>query len=345
VNELPVIPETNTLEVLLQVMIDLNASDLHLAHNSKIAYRVDGKIKKQEKRIKGGDIFKILTDAKAISDFQLSTMHITQSADFAYSYKKVRFRGNLTKEKGNYTCVIRRLSDVVIPMDEMGLPNFVKEELKKKDGLILITGATGSGKTTSLTSMIDHMNENFDKHITTIEQPIEYIHTQKESIITQQEVGRDTPSFALGMRAILRRDPDVILIGEMRDLETIEIACVAAETGHLVFGTLHTNTAIGTIERITSIFPAIQQQNIRSQLASNLRIVINQRLIPRINGGRIPAYEILVVTKEMRKAIRDNDIEEVERIMIERTDVGNKTMSQAIDELKAKGLISQDEVY
>jgi twitching motility protein PilT len=349
------IEEENTklFEQLLMKMIELGASDLHLIHNNEIVYRVDGRIEKMDKRIKGTDIFKILNEVKALNELQISNLHTEKSADFAYEFrfkedgvnKKVRFRGSLTKEKNQYTCVVRRLSDKVVPLVEMGLPEYIKQEIKKSEGLILVTGPTGSGKTTTLTSLIDHINENYQKHITTIEEPIEYVHRPKKSIITQQEVGRDTPTFAKSMRSILRRDPDVILIGEMRDLETIETACIAAETGHLVFGTLHTNTAISSIDRITSIFPALQQQNIRSQLASNLKMIINQRLLPKIGGGRVPAYEILLITKEMRKAIREGRLEDIEELMEQGRDKGNILMQDSIERLKREGLIDPDNIF
>lgn len=340
-------------EQLLKTMIEKDASDLHLIHNNQIVYRVDGRIEKTDKRVKGTDIFAILNEVKALNEMQISNLHSEKSADFAYNFnykedgknKRVRFRGSLTREKGNYTCVVRRLSDKVVPLVEMGLPEYIKDEIKKSEGLILVTGPTGSGKTTTLTSIIDHINIHYKKHITTIEEPIEYIHTPKNSIITQQEVGRDTPTFAKSMRSILRRDPDVILIGEMRDLETIETACVAAETGHLVFGTLHTNTAISSIDRITSIFPSMQQQSIRSQLASNLKMIINQRLLPKIGGGRIPAYEILLVTKEMRRAIREGRLEDIEELMEQNRDKGNVLMQDSIDRLKREGLIDPDNIF
>lgn len=335
----------NDLDMLLDNMIKLDATDLHLVHNNPITFRIHKRITKTDKYIKGADIFKLLISSNVLSETQISNFHKTNSADFAYVYNGVRFRGNLAKEQGEHTCAIRRLSDKVISIENLGLPEFIKTEIQKNYGLILVTGPTGSGKTTTLNALIDYLNKRSRIHITTIEEPIEYVHIPDKAVITQQEVGKDTPSFAESMRSILRRDPDVILVGEMRDLETIETACIAAETGHLVFGTLHTNTAISSIDRIVSMFSSIEQQNIRSQLASNLRLIINQRLFPKIGGGMVPAYELLVVTPEMRHYIRRDDLQKVEELMRQSKNIGNRIMSDSINDLKERGLIDKNLIF
>lgn len=329
----------NKFEDLLKTMIEVNASDIHLIHNNPIAYRIDKRIKKTNTFIKGNDIFKLLIEAKAIEDYHINNFHDMKSANFAVTYSGIRFRGNLSQSRGNYTCVIRRLSDRAIPLDQIGLPDQVVRSIQKDTGLILVTGPTGSGKTTTLTSLIDFINQNSGIHIATAEDPIEFVHTPKEAIITQREVGSDTPSFAAALKDVLRRDPDVILIGEMRDIETIENGLIASGTGHLVFGTLHTNTCADSIDRFVNVFPVLQQQNIRSQLSSNIRMIINQRLYPKVGGGIVPAYEVLFPNKEIKKAIKDGEIEHIEELMAKYRGDGNILLKDAVQELKDKGII------
>lgn len=332
----------NSLDTLLQTMIEWNASDLHLNHNMKIAYRVDGKIVQTEVYIEGRTIFDMLMAAGAVTTEQQTRFHDTKAISFSYVYQKSRFRGSLVWVRGQYSSVLRRINDTIIPLDQIGLPDGVKKILNSTWGLVLVTGPTGSGKTTTLASVVDHINTTKEYHIATIEEPIEVVHRPKKSIVTQREVGRDTPNFPEAMRDVLRRDPDVILIGEMRDLETVSTAVTAAETGHLVFGTLHTNTAPSSISRIVDIFPAIQQDNIRSQLAGNLRMIINQRLFSKIGGGRLPVYEIMMVTDEMRRMIRKNELELLEDEMRKSRNYGNIMMSDSINMAKQKGLIDKN---
>lgn len=335
----------NMFEEFLKTMIEIDASDLHLVHNNPVTFRVAKRIVKTNKFIKGNDIFKLLIEAKAIDDYQINNFHELKSANFAVTYSGVRFRGNLSQARGEYTCVMRRLSDKAIPLDEIGLPSQVVETIQRSTGLILVTGPTGSGKTTTLTSLIDFINKTRDLHIATAEDPIEFVHRPDKSIITQREVGFDTPSFSAALKDVLRRDPDVILIGEMRELETIENGIIAAGTGHIVFATLHTNTCADSIDRVVSVFPVMQQQNIRSQLASNLRMVINQRLVPKIGGGIAPAYEVLFPNKEIRKAIREDRIDEIEELMAKYKGEGNILLDDAIQTLKDKGLVDPNIIY
>lgn len=335
----------NMFEEFLKSMIELNASDLHLIHNNPVTFRIDKRITKTNKFIKGNDIFKLLIEAKAIDDYHINNFHELKSANFAVTYSGVRFRGNLSQARGHYTCVLRRLSDKAIPLDKIGLPEQVIRAIEKDTGLILVTGPTGSGKTTTLTSLIDFINQKSEIHIATAEDPVEFVHTPKKAIITQREVGLDTPSFAAALKDVLRRDPDVVLIGEMRDIETIENGLIASGTGHLVFGTLHTNTCADSIDRFVNVFPVLQQQNIRTQLASNIRMIINQRLIPKIGGGIVPAYEVLIPNKEIKKAIRNGDIDEIEELMAKHRDEGNILLKDAVEDLRKKGLIDPEIIY
>lgn len=335
----------NIFEELLKRMIELGASDLHLVHNNPVTYRIDKEIVKTKEFVKGNDIFKMLNEAKAIDDYHINNFHELKSANFAVSYSGIRFRGNLSQARGEYTCVMRRLSDKAIPLDAIGLPEQVIRTIQKDTGLILVTGPTGSGKTTTLTSLIDFINKTNPIHIATAEDPVEFVHRPEKAIITQREVGYDTPSFGAALKDVLRRDPDVILIGEMRDIETIENALIASGTGHLVFGTLHTNTCADSIDRFVNVFPVMQQQNIRSQLASNIRMIINQRLIPKKGGGIVPAYEVLFPNKEIKRAIKENRIDEIEGLMEKYKDEGNVLLIDAVNQLKKKGLIDESIYY
>jgi twitching motility protein PilT len=328
------------LDELLYQMIELNASDLHLNHNTKITFRLDGKIKKIGPYIAGDDIFGLLLSAQAISEGQQNKYHETGSCDFAYEIDNgVRFRGNLVKARGEYSCVLRRIPNEIIPIEKLGLPATIKKLADSHYGMILMTGPTGSGKSTTLASIIDYINETREIHIATVEEPLEYIHPQKKSLVTQREVGKDTPSFAESMRDVLRRDPDVILVGEMRDYETISSAVTASETGHLVFGTLHTTTAAHTISRITGVYPSGEQDKIRNQLAENLKAVINQRLFPKPGGGRTACYEIMVVNEEMRELIRRGDLNQLQEAMKRARKEGNLLMSDSINYAKQQGMI------
>jgi len=332
-------------EDLLEMMFQKGASDLHLAHNNPITFRISGQIKKLEAYVTGRNIFNLLNESNVLSKEALRRLNEENATDFATEYGGARFRGVLTRSRGNYTCAIRRLNDRILTMEELGLPEFIKDELKRLGGMILVTGPTGSGKTTTLNSIIHHLNKTEPLHITTVEDPIEYVHRSDKAIVTQQEVGKDIPTFEDSMKSILRRDPDVILIGEMRDLESVSTACTAAETGHLVFGTLHTNTAASTISRITSIFPHMEQDSIRAQIASSLRIIINQRLLLKKGGGRVAAFEIMVVNEEMRGAIRMNELERLNQLVRESKDDRNVTMEEAVEGLRKQGIIEEEQTY
>lgn len=266
-------------------------------------------------------------------------------ADFSYSIAGVgRYRVNIFKQRGSYAAVIRIINTVIPSPGKLGLPSTVVELTKKKRGLILVTGPTGSGKSTTLAALINIINENFNRHIVTLEDPIEYVHKHKQSIVNQREIGIDTLSFANALRVVLREDPDVILVGEMRDLETIEIAITAAETGHLVLSTLHTIGAASTIDRMIDVFPPHQQQQIRVQLATVLEAVISQQLIPTIDGtGRVASFEIMHAIPAIRNLIREGKSHQLTSFIQTNKSLGMQTMDDAIYNLYFQGKISADQ--
>lgn len=327
----------NELDQLLQRMIDMGASDMHLNHNNKISYRVDGLIQQIGPVITGDQIFEI--SLYALNSEQQREFLDRGSVDFSYQLERTRFRGSMIHQKGEPSCVFRKINSEIVPIDKLGLPPILKKLADSSWGLILFTGPTGSGKTTSLASIIDYINENKEIHITSIEQPIEYVHKNKKAIVTQREIPSDSPSFSESMRDVLRQDPDVILVGEMRDLETISSALTNAETGHLVFGTLHTNTAPHSINRIIDVYPVDQHNNVRSQLASNLKAIVAQRLYPKPGGGRTALFEIMIVNDEMRKLIRNGENDKLYDAMRRARGEGNVLMQDSIMMARQKGLI------
>lgn len=311
------------IDMLLRKMIELNASDLHMSHMQNISLRIDGEIIKLKKKINGRDIAGLIIPILE-SETKQRMFYEEKYVDFSYSLDGIRFRGNMVFEKGQPSCVIRKIDAKIMSFKELGLPELLKPYLLETMGLILVTGPTGSGKTTTLTSMIDFINENKAVHIATIEDPIEYVHQNKKAIITQREIGRDSHSFAEATRTVLRRDPDVILIGEMRDYETISAAITNAETGHLVLGTLHTNNAPQSIQRMVDFFPPEIQHNTRKRIADNLKFVINQRLFKNKSGkGRYAKHEILIPNEKIRNLIRENQDHKIHDEMLKARDIGN----------------------
>lgn len=291
---------------LLELMISENASDLHIHVGKPPCFRIDGSITP----LNGPDLTPedtvILMDA-ITSDGLQQKLKSEGGVDFGFSYKdKSRFRVNVYRSKGSTEIVIRQIPNEILQMADIGLPDKIKELLLRPRGLILVTGPTGSGKSTTLASMMDWINTNRNGHIITIEDPIEYFHDHKKSIVTQREIGNDVVSFSGAIRSALRQDPDVILVGEMRDLETMEAAISAAETGHLVFSTLHTTGAARTVDRIVDAFPAGSKDQIRTQLASSIVSVISQVLCKKPRGGRVAAFEIMVSTSSIAQMIREN---------------------------------------
>jgi len=291
---------------LLQVCLDQNASDIHITVGRPPCFRISGSIK----ALKGP----VLTPEDTISLMKQITSERSQaevseggSSDFAIGFfDKARFRVNVFKQKQKVGMVLRLIPSKILTMEELGLPEIIKEVIGRPRGMILVTGPTGSGKSTSLAAMLDYINTNDEGHILTLEDPIEFTHPHKKCVVNQREIHVDCPSFEDGLRRALREDPDVILVGEMRDLATISAAISAAETGHLVFGTLHTTGASRTVDRIIDVFPTNQQEMVRTQLAGNLVAVISQALVPKVPKGRCAAYEIMIMNAAISNLIREN---------------------------------------
>src|SRR5881394_2433996 len=290
---------------LLQLMVSEGAADLHLRVNIPPVIRLNGILHRVEgPPLRPEDTEELMRSIT--SEDHIQSVRERGGADFGFAFGDMaRFRVSVFKERGNFGMVLRQIPSKLLTLEPIGIPMSVRELLYKPRGLVLVTGPTGSGKTTTLASMINIINmERDDAHIITIEDPIEYYHTHKKAVVTQREVHIDVPNFAEGLRRALRQDPDVILVGELRDLETIEAAVTAAETGHLVFGTLHTNSAQGTVNRIIDAFPGNLQDQIRTQLSTSIIGIVAQTLLPKIGGGRMAAYEILVVTSGIANLIR-----------------------------------------
>jgi twitching motility protein PilT len=277
-------------------------------------------------------------------DHHQQQVKLNGGTDFGFAFSdKARFRVSVLKSKGSYGLVLRQIPNRMFSLRDIGLPDKVKELLFRPRGLILVTGPTGSGKSTTLASMVNYINESRDGHVITIEDPIEYYHPHKKCIVTQREVGLDVPNFSEAIRRALRQDPDIILVGEMRDLETIEAAIVAAETGHLVFATLHTNGAAKTIDRIVDAFPATMKELIRTQLASSLQAVISQTLCKKIGGGRIAAFEIMISTTSIQSLIRENKTFRITSDIQTGAALGMITLDAHLTSLYNRNLITADE--
>ena len=328
---------------LLELTVEHNASDLHLQVGQAPTLRVSGSMMP----IDGSPLTPADTEAlmKSITpEVHQTNFKAHGGADFGFSFSdKARFRVSVLRAKGHFGLVLRQIPSKVYSLRDIGLPDKIRELLHRPRGLILVAGPTGSGKTTTLASMVNYMNEVRDGHIITIEDPIEYFHDHKRCIVTQREVHVDVPSFSEGLRRALRQDPDIILLGEMRDLETMEAALSAAETGHLVFGTLHTNSAAKTVDRIVDAFPANTKEMVRTQLASSLVAVISQVLCKKIGGGRIAAYEIMVNTTSIASLIRDNKSFRINSDIQTGASLGMITLDTHLMSLANRELISPDE--
>src|SRR4051795_5099808 len=298
---------TIQIDRLLETVVKKKASDLHLAVGRPPTLRLSGQLRElQTKVLEPEDtvaLMKSITPERIQQEFEESG-----SGDFGFAYgDEARFRVSIFKQKGMASLVLRKIPNKILTLDAIGLPKMAEQICRRPRGIFLVTGPTGSGKTTTLATMINYINENFDRHIITMEDPIEYYHPHKKSIVVQREIGVDVPNFSEALRRALRQDPDVTLVGEMRDLATIGSAITAAETGHLVFGTLHTSGAASTINRIIDAFPTDQQEQIRVQLANNMIAVLSQTLCPRIDSeGRLAAYEFMYVTPGIQNLIREN---------------------------------------
>ncbi|MBO7107917.1 MAG: type IV pilus twitching motility protein PilT [Verrucomicrobia bacterium] len=331
---------------LLQLTVSEGASDLHLRVGIPPVIRVHGRLN----RVDGPPLSP--EDTEELSRSITSEDHIQAvreqgGADFGFAFGEMaRFRVSVFKERGNFAMVLRQIPNKLLTMEQIGLPASVRELLYKPRGLVLVTGPTGSGKSTTLASMIDVINiERDEAHIITVEDPIEYYHHHKQAVVTQREVHVDVPSFAEALRRALRQDPDIILVGELRDLETMEAAIAAAETGHLVFGTLHTTGAAKTIDRIVNAFPVTQQEQIRIQLSTVLQAVISQLLIPRCDKpGRVAVFEIMVNTPSIGALIRDNKTFRIGSDIQTGAKYGMVALDACLLEKYDQGLISQEEV-
>lgn len=332
------------IETILNYAIEKEASDIHISVGRPRSVRLHGKIiSVDDKPLTPQD-----TEALAreiTTEEQRKKVEEVGGIDFGFSFgDKARFRVSCYKQKGSYAMVLRQLPHKFYSFEQIGLPVQLKELLSRPRGLILVTGPTGSGKTTSLATMLNHINENFERHIITAEDPIEFMHPHKKSIVTQREVGEDVPSFSEAVIKALRQDPDVILIGEMRDLSTMESAIRAAETGHLVFSTLHTTGAARTVDRIIDVFPSHQQTQVRVQLASTIVAVVSQTLLPRIDGkgGRICAFEIMIATPAIRNLIREGKTYQVTSEIQTGARFGMKALDDNLKEMYQAGIISYD---
>lgn len=320
-----------TLRQLLEDMVQRKASDLHITAGVPPELRIDGAITPTE--------YEVLSPEKCIglaysvlSDDQRKRFETTKELDFSFGVKGLsRYRANVYLQRGVVSMAIRQIPYDIIPMDKLGLPPVVKEFTNRQKGLVLITGPTGSGKSTTLAAMLDKINATRQAHIMTIEDPVEYIHHHKKCIVNQREIGADTASFPTALKYVLRQDPDIILIGEMRDLETIEAALTIAETGHLVFATLHTNSTYEAVNRIVDVFPSDQQKQILTQLAFTLEGVVTQQLIPRSRGtGRVMVSEVLVCTPAIKAVIREAKVHQIYSLMQAGQKYGMQTMNQAL---------------
>ncbi len=327
---------------LLTFIVQQNGSDLHISAGEPPMLRVDGDIKKIKVPPLGvEDTQEMLYDI--MNDVQRKVFEEKNDVDFSIELgDEARFRVNVFRQRKGMGAVFRVIPTQILTMEQLGLPSILSEVARKEKGLVLVTGPTGSGKSTTLAAMINQINEESEGHILTVEDPIEFVHPCKKCLINQREVGPHTNSFSNALRAALREDPDIILVGELRDLETIQLALTAAETGHLVFGTLHTSSAPKTVDRIIDVFPANQQAQIRAMFAESIQAVVTQTLCKKIGGGRVAALEVLIGTTAVKNLIREGKIHQLPGTMQTSVGVGMKTMDMALQELVAKNLITME---
>ncbi len=326
---------------LVKNSIEQNASDIHISVGVPVIFRIDGKLVKiGEEVLKPNETEEIVR--KILNDRQMNELIEKGELDTSFSSQGIgRFRINIYKQRGSYCLAIRIITPTIPTMEELCIPSVVKELTRLPRGLILVTGPTGSGKSTTLASMIDLINRERNCHILTLEDPIEYLHKHNKSIVNQREIGHDSLSFANALKSALRQDPDVILVGEMRDLETINIALTAAETGHLVLSTLHTLGAAKTIDRVIDVFPPYQQQQIRIQFSSVIQGIISQQLLPKSDGkGRVAAFEVMIATSATRNLIREEKSHQIDTAIQTGAKYGMQTMDNSLLSLYKKGLIS-----
>jgi twitching motility protein PilT len=335
---------TYSIDTLLEWMVGRKASDLHLTVGSQPTVRVNGHLYRMENfpALTAEDTRQLLY--RILNTEQQKRLEIDRQIDLSYSIPGLaRFRVNIYSQRESLAGAFRMIPDALKTLEELGLPNSLYQLANKPRGLVLVTGPTGSGKSTTLAALIDEINRTRADHIITIEDPIEFLHRHKQCVVNQREIGPDATSFADALRGALRQDPDVILLGEMRDLETISTALTAAETGHLVFATLHTQDAASTIDRVIDVFPAAQQGQIRTQLAGTIQGVVAQTLLPTADGqGRAPAIEILLPDDAVRNLIRQAKLEQIYSVMQTNTVRGLQTMEQALGDLVLRGVVTRE---
>jgi len=331
------------IDDVLRLCIQMKASDTHLSVGIPPMFRIDGKlIPSRYEPVTPRDAQRLVYDI--LTSEQIERFERTKELDFSYGVANVsRFRFNVYRQKGHVGCAMRAIPQKIPSLDTLRLPTVLRDLTVKHSGLILVTGPTGSGKSTTIASMIDIINSERPVHIMTMEDPVEYLHFHKTGVINQREIGQDTDNFANAIRAVLREDPDVILVGEMRDKETIAAALTLAETGHLVFGTLHTRSAPSTIDRVVDVFPPDQQDQIKVQLANSIQGVIAQQLIPMLGGGRCASVEILIATAAVRNLIREGKTYQIMSAIETGSQYGMQPMDKTLADMHKGGMISYEE--
>ncbi|HJN12093.1 MAG: type IV pilus twitching motility protein PilT [Pirellulaceae bacterium] len=335
---------TILIDKLLQACVKQGASDIHIVVGQPPVFRLHGRMRRLETKVLEPDdavgLMKSITPERCQRELQESG-----SADFGFAFGDMaRFRVSVFKQRGNISMVLRQIPTDKLTPEQLGLPEQVVKLIMRPRGLFLVTGPTGSGKSTTLASLVNYLNETCDHHIITIEDPIEFYHEHIKSTVNQREVGVDVPSFSEALRRALRQDPDVILVGELRDLETIEAAITAAETGHVVFGTLHTNSAQGTVNRVIDAFPGNLQDQIRTQLSTSLIGVVAQTLVPRVGGGRCAAYEVLIVSPGIANLIRENKTFRINSAIQTGAKFGMQLMDDALFKLWKADMVTVEDI-
>lgn len=334
------------IEKLLDAAVKYGGSDLHIRVGAPPKLRIRGVMKTMGSEILTPETTEALMKAITTPQYQEELARLG-SADFAITFRDLaRFRVSVFRHQGFIGIVLRQIPNKLFTFEELGLPDVVRELCDRPRGLILVTGPTGSGKTTTLATMVDYINATHTDHIITIEDPIEFVHPHKKCVVTQREIGPDCPSFSEALRRALRQDPDVILVGEMRDLETISAALTAAETGHLVLGTLHTTSAAKTINRLIDAFPTNQQEQVRAQLSTGLIAVLSQQLLPTADGkGRVAAYELMIVTTPIQNMIRENQTFKIDSVIQTSGKLGMKLLDDHLFELYTSGRIKREDMF
>lgn len=331
------------IDDILRVSQQMKASDIHLTVGLPPMVRVDGKlVPTRWEQVTPREAQRLVYDV--LTSEQIEKFERTKELDFSYGVSGVgRFRFNIYRQRGSVGCAMRAIPQTIPSLDQLRMPAILRELTRKHSGMILVTGPTGSGKSTTIASMVDVINMEREVHILTMEDPIEYLHSHKTGMVNQREIGTDTDNFANALRAVLREDPDVILVGEMRDKETIAAALTLAETGHLVFGTLHTRNAPQTIDRIVDVFPPDQQDQIKVQLSNSIEAVVAQQLLPMLGGGRVAAIEIMVATSAIRNLIREGKTYQIMSSIETGSQYGMQPMDKVLAELHRNGQISYEE--